>query len=343
MSAALVRSVWGPSIPRALQRGVLGALAAWANPDGTFNHPPTVAALVANVYPGGRRLRTRAVQYHLRILERFGVLVVETPAAGRGHARVYRLVAAAIPALTAAAVAAAGFPTGTIAIAGKGANPEAGKGAKKGAKTPARRVQFPPAKGANPGRAPLDPVQTENVQREITPGDTLLATYANAWARRYHTPADVTARDRQKADTLTTVHAVDRLRVAVAAYVESDGFYAERGHPFALFAANAGTFVARTAAPPEDDRTPWATGEDPWAHVVRWWQTQIRTDRAMMTRITFVAEEGDVVRVSGDVDAKCWLLGSRFRMLLLQRALADVRPGARVEWVYADSFVEATS
>jgi len=257
MSAALVRSVWARTIPHALQRGVLGALAAWADDDGTFHHPPTVAALVAHTYPGGRRLGVRIVQYQLRVLERFGVLVVAAPARGRGHARVYRLVPAALAGLSPTAVAAAGFRTATTARKGalSGGEVVPGKGAQKDALSHTERVHFGLAKGAHSGRSVdvQDPIQSEST--------ALLDCYRTAWSARYHTPADVTARDRAKAADLVGFLPLDRLCAAVAAYVESHGYYADRGHPFALFAANAGILVARQQPPPPPVAVP--TRPDP--------------------------------------------------------------------------------
>jgi biotin operon repressor len=84
-----------------------------------------------------------------------------------------------------------------------------------------------------------------------------LRVYAEAYAATHGVKATITRRDREKATTLDQDYPADRLAAAIRVYLESDGFYADRGHPFALFASNAAMFLATGPTP-----APAATGLD---------------------------------------------------------------------------------
>jgi hypothetical protein len=109
--------------PLFLKHGVLGALCAWANDDGTFQHPPTVYSFITHTfphrtrrYPTGRRLHGRAVRYQLRLCERLGILPAPVHRGGAGRMRRYpHLHPDAIARVTRAAVEAAGYAKGATA------------------------------------------------------------------------------------------------------------------------------------------------------------------------------------------------------------------------------------
>lgn len=146
MSQALVTAVWRSAAPRFLKRGVLGALAIWANDDGTFPRAPTILRLTKHEYLDGGALSERTVRYQLRICERLGLTVAPPFVGGRGKTRDdYALSPIGIEALTIEAVEAdkltrsthrkgatvAPFLKGAIKGATKGAT-EANKGGNKG-------------------------------------------------------------------------------------------------------------------------------------------------------------------------------------------------------------------
>ncbi len=103
-SKAPAQAVWQSKLPKCLQRGVAGKIAAHALEDGTLTKPMTVAFLFGagrngrkDAYPGGRTLTRREVQYQLRALERIGFLKFDPDAyVGRNHPRAYTVDFAAL-------------------------------------------------------------------------------------------------------------------------------------------------------------------------------------------------------------------------------------------------------
>ena len=215
--------VWRSALPRFLKAGVAGAAGALANSDGTFDEPLTVERLVLHDYDG-RSLKTRAVQYQLRMLEAAGVLVIpdSTAPVGRGYARDYWFNYAALATIDPAApyfremghqkgaaerVQQKGAAEGCSTMK-KGAEKGAEKGAAEGcssATTPFSCTDLISISNAEALRAPVE--KSAHKTPDPKPQQLTLGPHAftPVAVRAYHA-LDATARARLEQDARKHLH-----------------------------------------------------------------------------------------------------------------------------------------